>query len=112
MKKRTSGALCACRLSSRTISPRREAALHPRDEGDRIHRAPLGAQHDPAAAANRADEREVVPPVHWSRFHIFLPALDPYVRASHRQIRSRFIEKDQAVRVLPPYPFQERRALG
>jgi len=91
---------------------RRKAALHPRDEGDRVHRAPLGAEHDPAATANGADEREVIAPVHRPRFHIFFSALDPHMRAAHRQIRARFIDKHQSVRVLASHPFQECRALG
>jgi hypothetical protein len=34
------------------------------------------------------------------------------MRASHRDVRPRFIDKDQMVRILPPDPPYERRALG
>src|SRR5262245_22670905 len=46
---------------------RGEPTPHPGDKGGCVHRLPLRAQHDPAPAANGADEREVVAPVHRAR---------------------------------------------
>ena len=92
--------------------PRRETASDPRDERDLVHGTPFRVEHDPAVAANRADQREIVAPVHRTGFDVFFAAWDPDVRAAHRQVGARFIEKHQPVRILSSLPSHERVALG
>src|SRR3989442_4273406 len=87
-----------------------QPAAHPLDEGDFIHRAPFRAQHDPAATADGSDQRQIVTPVHRSRFHVFLTAFNPRVRAAHREIGPGFIEKHEPSGILPTHPSHERRA--
>src|SRR5262245_9388675 len=90
--------------------PRCQPAPHPLDEGDFFHRAPLRAQHDPAATADGANQRQIVTPVHRSRFHVFLTAFHPRVRAAHRDVGPGFIEKHEPSGILPTHPSHERCA--
>ena len=61
------------------------------------HRAPFRAERHPAAPAHRADQRQVVAPVHRPGLHVFFAARDPGVRAAHRDVGAGFIEEDQPV---------------
>src|SRR5439155_4327577 len=88
-----------------------ETAPDPLNERLGVERAPFGAQREPPLLPHRADQRQVVAPVHRTCFQIFLAALDPHVRSAHGDVRPRFIDKNQAAWVSPPHPFQERRSL-
>src|SRR2546422_3498830 len=94
-----------------TAQPRGKPSTYPLDEADLIHRVPLGAEHHPAPTTDRADEGEIVSPVHRTRLHVFLTPFDPRVRTAHREIRAGFIEKHESSRIPAAHPFQERRAL-
>jgi len=61
--------------------------------------APARPKREPAIRAHRANQGQVVAPIHRPRFHIFLAPLDPRVRASHRDIYARFIDGDQPFRI-------------
>src|SRR3989442_957779 len=112
---RTIPALCAFRLSGGPTTPwpeaRGEALANPGGELVGVQRVPLRAERDPALQAHRADQRQVVSPVHRPRFHVLLAAHHPGVRSAHRDVRSRFIEEDQALGIQPAHLSQERRAL-
>jgi hypothetical protein len=85
-----------------------ERAAHPGDERRGRRGAPLRPQGDPAASAYRANQREVLPPVHRPRLDVFGAPFDPDVRSAHREIRARFIEKHQPVWLDAPAPSYER----
>lgn len=91
-----------------TAQPRRESAPDPLDEAGFGHGTPLRAQRHPAASTHRADHRQVVTPVHRARFHIFFSALDPRVRAAHRDIGTCLIEKHQPIGIDAAHPVQKR----
>src|SRR5437762_10136872 len=94
-----------------TPQARREPAPNPFDEAFFGHRAPFRTQRHPATSAHRADQRQVVSPVHRPGLHVFFAALDPGVGAAHRDVGAGFIEEDQPVGVDATHPLQERRAL-
>src|SRR5262249_51823810 len=48
-----------------------------------------------------------VAPVHRARFHVFLPAFDPGMRPTHREVGPGFIDKHQPARILPAHPPHE-----
>src|SRR3990170_6467698 len=90
----------------------RQPAPDPVLERRRLHPTPAGPEGDPALRPHRPDQRQVVAPIHRPRFHIFLAALDPGVRAAHRDIHARFIDGNQPPRVDPPDPRAEGLAFG
>src|SRR5262245_30240984 len=90
---------------------RRQTAADPVNERLGVNRVPFGAQREPALLAQRADQGQVVAPVHRPRFHIFLAAADPHVRAAHRQMGARFIDENQPPRIDAAHPSQECRTL-
>jgi hypothetical protein len=53
-----------------------------------------------------------VAPVHRPRFDAFVTAIDPRVRAAHREVRARLIDEDQPTRVDTGYPRAKRLARG
>src|SRR6266542_4702441 len=89
----------------------REALAHPGDEIRRPDALPFRRQRHPSVDAHRAEQTQIVSPVHRSRFDIFLASADPRVRSAHRQIRAGFIEKDQVPRIHGAHPVAERLAL-
>ena len=113
---RTARALCAARLSSTTMSPRRRRGTRRRrthaTKPRRVHGAPAVASVSQPSIAHRADHRQVVAPVHRPRFDQLGPARQPRVRAAHREIRARFIEKHEAARIYRRRPRPERGAFG
>ena len=88
----------------------RQSAADPLDEEPRVDRPPLGVQRDPARPADRADQRQVLPPVHRAWFDVFLAPQDPRVGAPHREVRPRLVEHHQTGRINRPHPSQERGA--
>ena len=90
------------------LQMRHQLTTHPGEERHLVHRPPAGPERDPAVAPDRADQCQVVPPVHRARFHVFGPAWHPRMRSPHREVRARFIDKDQPLRINPPHPSQER----
>ena len=91
---------------------RGEAPGHPRDEAVGIGRLPAGAHRQPAIRSDRADHRQVVPPIHRPWVDHDGPPLDPRMRPAHRQIRARFIHKHEPRGIYPRGPLAERGALG
>src|SRR5688572_3521402 len=84
-----------------------QSAVHPLDKPRRRHRAPRRAQRQPAIDAHRADQCQVVAPVPRPRLDQFTAPRHPRMRAAHRQIRARFIEKNQAAPVDAAQPVAE-----
>src|SRR6266571_3908808 len=89
-----------------------QVTTHPHDEAHGVHRPPRRRQGQPAVHADRADEGQVVAPVHRPGFDQHRPARQPGVRPAHGEIRAGFVEKDQPPRVYPLDPLAERRAFG
>src|SRR2546422_2434013 len=89
-----------------------QAALHPRDEALRVGCLPGGAHRQPPIRSNRADHRQIVAPVHRPGIHDDVASLHPRVRAAHGEIRTRFIDKHQPLRVDQRDPPAERFAFG
>ena len=91
---------------------RGESPRDPGDEAGRIGGLLAGLQRQPPIRPDRADHRQVIPPIHRPRVdHHGLPR-DPRVRPAHRQIRARFIHKDEPRRIYLRGPLAERLALG
>ena len=61
--------------------------------------SPHGTQRQRAIGAHGADQRQVDSSVHRARLHAFLAALDLRMRASHRDVYARFIDRNQPPRV-------------
>ena len=90
---------------------RRQASTNPVLEPAGLHRPPAGPGRHPAARPDRADQGQVVPPIHRARFDIFLAPLHPRMRSAHRDIHACLIERDQPVEVNASDPALERLAL-
>src|SRR5215475_13430464 len=60
---------------------------------------PAHPEREPPIGAHRAEQCQVVAPVHRPWFHKFFTPLHPGVRAAHRDIYARFIDGDQPVRI-------------
>ena len=84
-----------------------ESTLHPLGKPRRRHRAPRGAHRQPPIDAHRADQRQVVAPVPRPRLDQLTTPKHPRVRAPHRQIGARFVEKDHAADIDAAKPVAE-----
>src|SRR5512138_1940221 len=95
-----------------TSESRHESALHPLDKPRRGHRAPCGAQRQPSIDAHGTDQRQVIAPVPRARLDQHTAPGHPRVRAPHRQICARFVEKYQAAHIDAAKPVLESAPLG
>ena len=77
-----------------------------------FRRVPVRAQRQPAIRPNRSDHRQVVPPIHRSWVDQDLTPLDPRVRAAHREVGARFINKYEALGIYLRDPLSECLAFG
>jgi hypothetical protein len=75
---------------------RQQLPREPRDETVGVGRRKHRLQRDPAALANRAEQRERLPPIHWDALDILGATLHPGVRPIHRHMHARFVEEHQA----------------
>ena len=90
---------------------RRQLRFHPLEEDRPRHRPPAGAQGDPAADADGAHQREIVPAIDRPRLDVDLSARDPRMRSAHRDIHTRLVDGDQPLRIDGADRPLERRAL-
>src|SRR5688572_18121734 len=86
---------------------RHESALYPLGKPRRRHRAPGGAHRQPPIDAHGADQRQVVAPVPRPRLDQLTAPQHPRVRAPHRQIGARFVEKDHTADIDAAQPVTE-----
>src|SRR5687768_7957258 len=89
-----------------------EVTADPADEARTVHRPPGRGEGEPLVYSDRPDHRQVVAPVDGARFDEHFAARQPGMRAAHREIRARFIEKDQPSRVYPLAPALEGQTFG
>jgi hypothetical protein len=88
-----------------------QLGLHPRDEAVLVRGREHAREHDPAGQADRAEQREVLAPVHGNSVDEFLAALHPSVAPAHRHVHPRLVEEHQAVSRHAPDAVQERSTL-
>src|SRR5581483_7812808 len=91
-----------------TTEPRRQVSADPGFEALVRHAAPAHPEREPAIGPHGAEQRQVVPPIHRPRFHVFLAAFDPRMRAAHRDIHTRFVDGDQSAWVDRRAPREKR----
>jgi hypothetical protein len=91
---------------------RHEPALDPLDKPSGGHRAPGGAHRQPPIHAHGADQRQVIAPVSRARLNQHTAPGHPRVRAPHRQIGARFVEKHQATHIDAAQPVPEGAPRG
>lgn len=74
-----------------------QAALEPPHEAFSIRSLEHGAQGDPAAQADRTEQRQVLAPVRGRSLDVLGTLSHPRMTSRHRQMEARLIEKDQAI---------------
>jgi len=90
---------------------RQQLGLEPPNEPILVRRLEHRRENDPARQPNRAEQGEVLAPVHRNAVHELLAALHPRVAAAHRYVHPRFVEEDQPLEGDAADLAQERFAL-
>jgi len=78
---------------------RNEIACDEVEEVEGLHRALHWAESDESGRADRADQRDVVAPVHRSKRARALTHGSPRSRRCHRDVAARFVDEDELLRV-------------
>jgi len=89
----------------------REAFADPTHEARAVGGGKDRSHRDPPVATKGADHRHRRAPVHRTRVVKDLPAPNPRVRATHREIRGSFIDENEARRVDALHPSEIARSL-
>lgn len=71
--------------------------LHPRDETVLVRGREHAGEHDPSRDPDRAEQREVLAPVHRDPIDEFLAALHPRMAPAHRHVHSGLVEEHEPV---------------
>src|SRR5260370_28847683 len=88
-----------------------EDVLQPSDESLLVCRGEHGGERDPAGQSDRAEHGQVLSPIHRHALDEFVPALDPCMRATHREVHAGFLEQNDPFGGHPPNATQELSTL-
>lgn len=88
----------------------KQLATQPINESVSVGRREHRAQHHPSAETNRAQQREILAPVHGNAVDVLLAAFHPRVTAAHRQIQARLVQEHELSDRNAPDLLQKRGA--
>lgn len=57
----------------------------------------LGRHRDPATAADGAEQREVLAPIHRATLDMLLALANPGMGSTHREVQARFVEEYESI---------------
>ena len=84
-----------------------EHRLQPSNESLLVGCCEHRGERDPAGQSDRAENGQVLSPVHWHALDEFVAAFDPRMGATHREIHAGFVEENELLGRHPPNTAQE-----